>query len=199
MIAAVVLAAGRSSRLGTPKQLLPFKGRPVLAAVVEALLQSPVDRVTVVLGDRAVEVAGALEGLAVEVVINSRHHLGQSESLKAGLQALGGRVEAALFALGDQPLVKPGTIRLLVENYRAGGGIVAPFFRGKRGNPVLFGRQFFAGMMSLDGDLGAREIIARNPGSLCRVEVDDPGVVLDIDTWEDYRRLLAMVAVRPED
>ncbi|MHB8918782.1 MAG: nucleotidyltransferase family protein [Desulfocucumaceae bacterium] len=190
MIAAVVLAAGTSSRLGTPKQLLPYHGRPVLAMAVQNLLDSPVDCVLVVLGHRWGEVAAALKGLPVEVVVNSRYATGQASSIKAGLAALGGGVEAALFALGDQPLVQPGTIKMLVEGYRAGGGIVAPFYRGRRGNPVLFGRRFFNEMASLEGDTGAREIMGKHPECFSRIDVPDPGVLLDIDTWEDYRRLV---------
>lgn len=190
MIAAVVLAAGTSSRLGTPKQLLPYHGRPVLAAAVQNLMDSPVDCVLVVLGHRAGEVAAALKGFPVEMVVNSRYATGQASSIKAGLAALGGGAEAALFALGDQPLVKPGTIKMLVEGYRAGGGIVAPFYRGRRGNPVLFDRRFFNEMDFLEGDTGAREIMGKHPECFSRIDVPDPGVLLDIDTWEDYRRLV---------
>ncbi|MCL6611401.1 MAG: nucleotidyltransferase family protein [Peptococcaceae bacterium] len=192
MIAAVVLAAGTSSRLGTPKQLLAYRGRPLLAAAVENLLRSPVDQVAVVLGHMAEEAAGALEGLPVKVVYNRAYASGQASSLKAGLAALDGTVEGVLFVLGDQPLVKPGTISLLIEKFRAAGGIVAPFYEGKRGNPVLFGRQFFTVIGSLEGDTGAREIIGKHPESLHRVDVSDPGVLFDIDTPEDYRRLLEM-------
>jgi len=190
LIAAVILAAGTSTRLGAPKQLLEFRGRPVLAVVAGTLLQSPVDQVVVVLGHRSGEVAGALEGLPVKKVINSRYASGQASSLRVGLEALEGPVEGVLFALGDQPLVKPETIKLLVEKFGEAGGIAAPFYQGRRGNPVLFHRRFFPAIQSLEGDVGAREIIAGHPESLRRVDVDDPGVLLDIDTWEDYRRML---------
>lgn len=186
MIAAVILAAGTSSRMGEPKQLLPFGGRPMLAAVAEGLLKAPLDLVAVVLGHRAGEVALALEGLPVKVVVNSDYGLGQSTSLKAGLAALGGTAEAVLFVLGDQPLVRPETVTLLIENYRISGGIVAPVYLGRRGNPVLFGSEFFSEIMSLEGDTGAREIILRHPERVWVVEVGDPGVVIDIDTREDY-------------
>ncbi len=196
MIAAVVLAAGTSSRLGTPKQLLPYRGRTVLAAVVETVLRSPVDQAVVVLGYRADEIAGCLAGLPVKVEVNSRYALGQATSLKAGLAALEGEVRAVLFMLGDQPAVSPVTVRLLVETHGITGGIVAPFFQGKRGNPVLFDRLFFSAIQSLEGDVGAREVIRRHPESLHRVDVPDPGVIADIDTWEDYRRLLDMAGER---
>jgi len=192
LIAAVVLAAGTSSRLGSPKQLLSFRGRPVLVAVVENLLTSRLDRVVVVLGHQSGEVARVLEGLPVEVVVNQRYIEGQASSLKCGLAALDPEVRAALFALGDQPLVRPSTVRLLVDGYRSAGGIAAPFYQGQRGNPVIFDRRFFPDLELLKGDAGAREIIRSNPESLLRVDVDDPGVVLDIDTWEDYQNIICI-------
>lgn len=190
MIAAVVLAAGTSSRLGVPKQMLEYQGRSVLALVVKNLLETSVGRVVVVLGHRAEELAGILEGYPVEKVVNGRYAEGQSTSVKAGLAALGGSAEAIIFVLGDQPLVKPRTVRLLIERYSLSGGIVAPYYRGQRGNPVLFSRRFFSEIEALKGDAGAREIIGRHPESLSRVDVDDPGVLFDIDTWEDYRKLI---------
>lgn len=190
MIAAVVLAAGTSSRMGVPKQTLEYQGRAVLALVVENLLESPVDRVLVVLGYMAEEVAVVLTGFPVKLVVNSLYAAGQATSVRAGLKALGGTAEAVLFALGDQPLVKPQTVGLIIERYRVSGGIVAPYYRGERGNPVLFGCSFFPEIEALEGDAGAREIIKRHPESLNRLDVDDPGVLFDIDTLNDYRRLL---------
>jgi len=191
LIAGVLLAAGISSRLGAPKQLLAYRGRPLLAHVVENLLASQVDEVIVVLGSKAEEVMVVLAGYPVKVVINREYNTGQSTSLKAGLAALSGAVKAALFALGDQPLVSTQTIDLLIRNYRlAGGGIIAPYFNGNRGNPVLFDRKFFAEICSLSGDVGAREVLGRYPDSLVKVDVLDRGVVFDVDTWVDYNELV---------
>lgn len=190
MIAGVVLAAGESSRLGVPKQLLVYQGVPLIAYVVDKLLRSQVDEVIVVLGSKAEEVNAALAGYPVKVVINREYRAGQSTSLKAGLAALSGAVKGALFALGDQPLVSIQTIDLLIKNYRLSGGIIAPYFNGKRGNPVIFDRKYFAAMLSLSGDVGAREVLRRHPESLIKVDVLDRGVVFDVDTWEDYHELL---------
>jgi molybdenum cofactor cytidylyltransferase len=187
----VVLAAGVSSRLGTPKQLLVYRGQPLLAVVVQSLLASPVDEVIVVLGHMADQAAKALQGLPVKVVINSDYAGGLSSSVKAGLAAVSDSVRAVLFVLGDQPLVKPETIRILIRQYEICGGIVAPRFRDRRGNPVLFDRRLLlSGVEFLEGDAGGRAIIERYPESLHQVDVPDEGVLLDIDTWEDYRRLV---------
>ncbi len=192
MITAIVLAAGISRRMGTPKQLLMYKGRPLLRHVVENLLQSRVDEIMVVLGYQGTEVAEVLNGLPVRIIINQDYTCGQSTSVKSGLTALhpadSDRL-GVLFVLGDQPLVKPETINLLIDHYRQHGGIIAPYYQGVRGNPVLFDQKFFSEFQVLTGDAGAREIISRHPEDLWKVEVPDKGVLQDIDTLEDYRKL----------
>jgi len=192
LIAGVVLAAGSSSRLGVPKQLLVYRGMPLIAHVVENLLISQVDDIIVVLGSGAEQVANALEGYSVKLIFNREFAAGQSTSLKAGLAVLDSATQAALFVLGDQPLVSAETINLLIEHYwSARGGIITPYFRGKRGNPVLFDRVFFEEISSLSGDVGAREIILRHPEKIVKVDVSDVGVIIDIDTWTDYDSLVA--------
>jgi len=193
LISGVVLAAGISSRLGVPKQLLAYRGKPLIAHVVESLLVSQVDEVVVVLGNRAEQVMEVLAGYSIRTIINPEFTAGQSTSLKAGLTALSSATRAALFMLGDQPLVNAQTINLLIDRYRLAGGIVAPYFNGKRGNPVLFDRDFFKEISFLSGDVGAREIIHRHPESLVKVDVADSGVVFDVDTWADYYVLISNV------
>ncbi|AGL03251.1 molybdenum cofactor cytidylyltransferase [Desulfoscipio gibsoniae] len=191
MIYAVILAAGISSRLGTPKQLLSYQGRPLVAHVVDTICRTGVEKVFVVLGHRAEEVRETLKEYDVNFVHNPDYASGQSTSLRAGLNALGDSAGAALFVLGDQPLLKPRTVNRIIEEYRLGGkGIVAPFYRGKRGNPVLFNKKYFPEIFALTGDTGARKIIEFNKNQLARVDVDDAGVVFDIDTWEDYSKLI---------
>ncbi|MDF9406852.1 MAG: Nicotine blue oxidoreductase [Pelotomaculum sp. PtaB.Bin013] len=193
MISGVVLAAGVSSRLGVPKQLLAYRGRSLIVHVVENLLMSQVDEVVVVLGNRAEQVMEVLAGYSIRTIINREFTAGQSTSLKAGLTALSSATRAALFVLGDQPLVNAQTINLLIDHYWLAGGIVAPYFNGKRGNPVLFDRDFFKEISFLSGDVGAREIIRKHPESLVKVNVTDSGVVFDVDTWGDYHALISDV------
>lgn len=190
MIAAVVLAGGTSTRLGTPKQLLPYRDGILTAAVVQALIGSRVDNTVVVLGHRAEEVREGLKHFPVDFAYNPDYAKGQSTSIKAGLTALGNSAAAALFALGDQPLLQTSTIDKIIAGYRLSGKyIAAPFYRGQRGNPVLFDKKMFPALFTLSGDTGARKIIERCRWQVARVDVDDMGVIFDIDTWEDYRRL----------
>lgn len=198
MVTAVVLAAGTSSRMGQLKQLLTYQGRPLLRHVIDIVSRSSVDKIVVVLGHRQDEVAAVLEGLPLQIVVNQDYASGQSSSVKSGLKALAGpssspEAETAragvLFILGDQPLLKPETINLLIENFKRYGGIIAPFYQGKRGNPVLFDLSFQAEFDSLKGDAGAREIITRHPEALHKVEVTDAGILLDLDTPKDLEVL----------
>lgn len=202
MVTAIVLAAGSSSRMGRTKQLLVYHGRPLLRHVIDTLCLSRVDKIVVVLGHRQDEVAAVLAGLPLQIVINPDYALGQSSSVKAGLKALQGpgvdccspdagkERQGVLFVLGDQPLLKPETVNLLIENFMAHGGIVAPFYHGARGNPVLFDLSYWPEFDALQGDAGAREIITRHPEALRKIEVNDPGILLDVDTPEDLESLL---------
>ncbi len=198
MVIAIVLAAGTSSRMGKPKQLLLYQGRPLLRHVIENLSRSKVDKTVVVLGHKYAEVAAALKDLPINIIVNRDYASGQSASVKAGLKALvdpdlklasdTGR-QGVLFVLGDQPLLKPETVNLLIDNFMRCGGIVAPYYQGIRGNPVLFDISFKHELQSLQGDKGAREIIARNLQALHKIEVTDPGILLDVDTPKDLEVL----------
>ena len=190
MISAVILAAGQSRRMGLPKQLLVYRGKPILRVVVENTIKAPVDEIIVVLGNGAGPAARALEGLEVKLTLNRSYAQGQSTSVRAGLELVDRQATGVLFVLGDQPLVQVETIRLLVDSFMGRGGIAAPFFNGVRGNPILFERQLLECADEIQGDQGARGIIELNPGRLHRVDVEDAGVLFDIDTWEDYRRLV---------
>ena len=192
MIAAVVLAAGTSTRLGTPKQLLPYRGKPLIATVVQTTSSSRVDKTVVVLGHQAEEVREALKDFQISFVYNPDYAKGQSTSLKVGLTALSNSVDAALFVLGDQPLLQPDTVNRIIKEYSlCGRGMVAPFYRGQRGNPVLFDRIFFPKIEALAGDTGARKIIECYYQQLIKLAVDDIGIIFDIDTWEDYCQLIS--------
>jgi molybdenum cofactor cytidylyltransferase len=196
-VAAIVLAAGSSSRLGRPKQLLDLGGRPVLVHVVQAVQAAPLDEVVVVLGHRAEEVRAALqlglqlppEGPGLRIVLNPEHADGQSTSLKAGLQALDGRMEAAVILLGDQPGVRPDAIRSVVEAWRADGGTVVQASYGQKpGHPTLLSRRVWSEMSSVEGDEGARSVLSRHPEWITAVEVGGLPPE-DIDTEADYLRV----------
>jgi len=191
-VAGIVLAAGSSRRMGQPKQLLPFRGRTVIERVVENALASSLQRVFVVLGHEAERIKPLLEQKNVTTVINSAYETGQSSSLKAGLNAIPANFDAALFLLGDQPLVTAETIDLIMAGFAdSHAPIVIPTFDGQRGNPVLFSRETFSLMDTLNGDCGARTLFQEYAGRIRSIEVQTPAILMDLDTEEDYRRLLA--------
>ena len=187
MIAAIVLAAGASTRMGRQKLVLPMRdGRSLARVSVEQVLAAGLDDVVVVLGREAEAVAESLRGLRVRTVVNPRYAEGQSTSLRAGLDALGPATTAAVIALGDQPLADPGVIGRLVAAFRATGRpIVVPVYRDGRGNPVLFAATLFPELRAVTGDRGGRGVIARDPGRVAEVPFD-AAMPADIDTPEDY-------------
>ena len=190
-VAGIILAAGEGSRMGTTKQLLPFRGKSVLECVIDSALASDLHRVVVVLGHQADRLIPMMKGKEVEVVVNPRYREGQSTSLKAGLEALSVETDAALFLLADQPLITPVLIGGILNAYRTSGNpIVLPEFEGRRGNPVLFSRETFPRIEALAEDCGARPLFQEYAGRLLTVPVYGPAIHFDIDTMEDYRRLL---------
>jgi molybdenum cofactor cytidylyltransferase len=173
--------------MGRQKLLLPLPdGRVLVRAAVEQVLAAGLDAVVVVVGHEGRAVQAALAGLPVRVVDNPFHATGQSTSLRAGLRALDPGTEAAVVALGDQPLPDPGVIRRLVAAFRATGKpIVVPRYRDGRGNPVLFATALVGELDAVTGDVGGRPVIARDPARVAEVAVDTPAPP-DVDTPEDY-------------
>ncbi len=189
-VAAIVLAAGGSTRMGQLKQLLPVDGQPMVRRVTQTVCAAGLAQVIVVLGAQADRVREAVHGLPVEIVINEQWAAGMSHSLRAGLEAIRPDIQAALIVLADQPRLTPALLQKLVSRYQATrAAIVAPFYQGRQGNPVLFDRTLFAELMAIEGDQGGRSLLTRYPEQIERVEVDDPAVVLDIDTREEYEQL----------
>jgi len=190
-VAAIVLAAGGSERMGQPKQLLPIRDRPMVRHVTEVVAAAGLAQVVVVTGAHAEAVATALADLPVDIVVNESWAEGMSSSMRAGLRLLRPEIQAALLVLGDQPALTTDLLQLLVARYRATGApIVAPFYQGQRGNPVLFDRALFSELLAVKGDQGGRLLIARYGEQVERVEVDDPAVIMDIDSPQDYKRIL---------
>ena len=191
-VAAVVLAAGRSTRMGGPNKLLEaVQGRPLVRHAVEAALAGGLSEVVVVTGHQRAAVEAALSGLPVRFVPNPNFAEGLSTSLRAGLEALPPSVDGALVLLGDMPLVRPALLARLVAAFDPAGGahVVAPVRDGRRGNPVLWGRRFFAALCAIEGDAGGRHLLAEQSDAAREVEADD-GALIDVDTPE------ALAAVR---
>jgi len=191
----VILAGGASLRLGRPKQLLPLGERPVLAHTVGNALRSTLDDVIVVLGHEAAAIQAHIDFGLARVIVNDRYHEGQSTSLVAGLGALPPDAGAALFILGDQPLIGPAVLDALVAAYRqTASPIIMPTYEGRRGNPVLFRRSLFPALARITGDQGARGVIAAHTQDVLTIPIADPPPTDDLDTQADYERLLARYA-----
>ncbi|MCX7669022.1 MAG: nucleotidyltransferase family protein, partial [Anaerolineae bacterium] len=187
-VAAVVLAAGQGRRFGALKQLLPWHGVPLVAHVADqALACADVDRVFVTIGAGADDVRRGLAGRAVTCVPVPDWAAGQSRSVQAGLRAAQA-ASAVLFLLADQPGVSPALLSALIQRHRETlAPVVAPRYRGQRGNPVLFDRAVFAEFAALTGDIGARPLIQAHMHEIAWVDWPTPEILQDIDVAEDYR------------
>ncbi|MGB0632246.1 MAG: NTP transferase domain-containing protein [Alphaproteobacteria bacterium] len=186
-IGGVLLAAGQSRRMGRAnKMLVEVDGAPMVVHAARAILASNVSPVVVVLGHQPEQVENALSNLDVRFVHNPDYADGLSTSLRAGLAALPGTCDGAVVALGDMPGVRAEDIDMLIEEFdpAAGQSIVVPTHDGKRGNPVLWARQYFDEISAVSGDVGARHLIGANPDQLHEVPSENPGVLIDLDTPE---------------
>jgi molybdenum cofactor cytidylyltransferase len=184
-VAAIILAAGRSTRMGGPNKLLAeLSGRKLVRIVTEQALASKASEVVVVTGHQAELVEKALSGLRVKFVRNPDFAGGLASSVKAGISAVSTEVDGAVVCLGDMPLIDAGLIDRLIDAFAPDRAhlIAVPVAEGRRGNPVLWSRRFFKELMTLDGDIGARHLIARHAEAVAEVPVEGDGAFLDIDT-----------------
>jgi molybdenum cofactor cytidylyltransferase len=183
-IAALLLAAGQSRRMGTNKLLAEIDGRPMVARTATRLLSSHARPIVAVLGNQADAVDAALGKLPVERVRNPAFAEGLSTSLKRGVAALPPNIDGVMVCLGDMPLVTGRDLDRLIAGFNPleGRAIIVPTRRGKRGNPVLWARRFFPEMAELAGDVGAKHLIGEHAELVYEVEMDSDGVLVDIDT-----------------
>ena len=188
-IGAVLLAAGAASRYGQPKQLLDYHGQPFVRVVAETALKAGLSPVVVVCGAHGQAVSQALAGLPVIIVQNPDWQAGQSTSVRAGLSQLPPRTGGAVFLLADQPQVSVELLRALVERHSQDlPPVLAPYVFDQRANPLLFDRVTFADMQTLTGDTGGRALFSKfSPRYL---NWYDRRLLLDVDTPQDYTRLL---------
>ena len=197
-VSALVPAAGRSTRMGPVNKLLaPFDGRAMVRHVVEQLAGSSVRSIVVVTGHEAERVREALDGAGASFVHNPAYREGLSGSIRAGLAALPDSAEAVLVCLGDMPLVTSEHVERIVAAFDPDEGreICVPVFEGKRGNPALFARRFFAEMAAVRGDAGARHLIGEYEEYVCEVAMDDRAVLVDVDSPEALRALGTQASV----
>ncbi len=185
MIAAIILAAGMATRMGKNKLLIEIDGRPLVARVADAALGAGLTPVVVVTGHEADRMRATLEGRPVAYAHNPDFAAGMAGSLKTGLAVLPAETSGVLVCLSDMPDVSSAHIVRIVAAFPADGrAIHVPTHRGRRGNPVLLGRPFFAEIQTLTGDVGARGLIAKHPDLVREVPMDDDAVLTDLDTAE---------------
>lgn len=189
-VAAIILAAGRAKRFGTgSKVIAELDGKPLVRHVAEAALASRASPVVVVVGHAAAVTAVALAGLEVRLVHATDFEAGLSRSLRVGLAALPASAAGALILLADMPRVSAKLIDQLIDAFEvAEPNALVPVHGGRRGNPVIIGRELFAALGALEGDRGASHILGSASG-VVELPVEDAAVTVDIDTQEDLHRL----------
>jgi len=194
MVGAVVLAAGKSERMGEPKMGLPWGDTTVIGQVIATLMGVGLDDVVVVTGGGWEEVERALSYLPkhwpVRVVFNPDFAEGEMlSSLQKGVAALGEAFGAALITLGDQPQIQIGVVRMIVDiYYQSGASLVIPSYAMHRGHPMLIARSLWAGLLALRPPQTLRELVQAHQDKIVYVNVDTPSILQDLDTPEDYRQ-----------
>jgi molybdenum cofactor cytidylyltransferase len=190
MTSAILLAAGKSSRMGAFKPLLPFGGRLVIEACVSNLLDGGVAEVVVVVGHRAHEVRDRLAYLPVRFAVNADSGSEMGVSIARGVEQLSSDAEAVFIALVDQPAIPPEIITFLIaERARTGARLIVPVYEGRGGHPVLIDLSFRAELLNLDPQRGLRGLFEAHREEVLRVPVASPYVARDMDRWDDYLAL----------
>lgn len=188
LISGIIMASGYSRRMGTDKLLLPVEGIPAVQRVLAAICGSAVDEVILVYHDEKIREIG--EALGVKTIYNPSPELGQSQSIRIGLQTASADSDGYMFFVGDQPFISSGIINRLIAAFTSTGAPAAvPLFNGRRGNPVLFSAALKDELLDLKGDAGGRVILDRLNEGIEWVNIEDERAGLDMDTLEDYRKI----------
>lgn len=189
MIIGIILSAGESKRMGTPKQLLPWGKTIVLQRIVDMASASRLEMILLILGCRADEIAGRISlSPQSRILVNQDFREGMGSSVQCGIRNSPPDAEAFMILLGDQPLVDTSAINRLIDSYYENGkGIVIPVYNGRRGHPVLFAARFKSELLAI-GDQGAREVVHKHAGEILEVPMDTPHILKDMDTPQDYEK-----------
>jgi molybdenum cofactor cytidylyltransferase len=184
---AIVLAGGESKRMGSPKMILPYEGMTIIEKVLENVLASDVEKVVTVLGSHKDEVLEVIDKLPVLHCYNKDYQDGMLSSVKCGFEFLPGDFRAAMVFLGDQPMVETSVINQMINVYQESGkGILVPVFENKRGHPLMLDGKYRDEIINFDDPEGLKGILRRHPDDLLEVDTENPSVLMDIDTNEDY-------------
>jgi molybdenum cofactor cytidylyltransferase len=193
LIAAVILSGGESSRMGSPKALIPYRGKAFLEHLLEATRHPKLDPVLVVLGPHADQIRKEIALDPSNVVLNPDWKQGQLSSIQAALRHLAtrGATEGIMLFLVDHPLISAALVDQLIAGfYRSGNAIVLPVFHGKRGHPVIFARRLFEELLAAPLDKGARTVVWAHAGEILQVPTEEEGVVLNLNDPETFQKAL---------
>ena len=188
-VAAILLAAGRSLRMGAFKPLLPFGNKTVIEHCIATLREAGIESIVVVVGHRAEEVRQQLKSFEVTFALNPDPESEMSASIACGIRELPESAEATLIALVDHPAVPREVVTALIDQWQSGSRLVIPEFEGRGGHPALIDLRFREELLRLDPERGLRAFFEEHRPEVQRLRVPSPFIARDMDTWEDYRRL----------
>jgi molybdenum cofactor cytidylyltransferase len=196
-VAAILLAAGQSKRMGAFKPLLPFGDKTVVECCLDYLKQGGIETIVVVVGHRADEVREKLKDCHVVFALNPDPNSEMGASIAAGTRALSASSAATLIALVDHPAVPQGVVSTLIENWKRGARLIVPTWHGRGGHPVLVDLGFKPELLNLDSTGGLRALFEAHRDEVKRVPIDSPFIARDMDTWDDYLALHQEVSGKP--
>ncbi|MFS8084078.1 MAG: nucleotidyltransferase family protein [Acidobacteriota bacterium] len=188
-VSAILLAAGRSRRMGAFKPLLPFGDSSVIESCIDTLRAAGIEKVIVVVGHRGEDVQSQLVNSKVSFAINPDPDSEMNASIACGARLVSDSAKALLIALVDHPAVPPEVLTQLIDEWTQDAKLVQPEYAGRGGHPVLIDLAYRQELLDLDPEKGLRALFATHHQEVLRVPVDSPYVARDMDTWEDYRRL----------
>jgi molybdenum cofactor cytidylyltransferase len=191
MIAAVVLSAGESSRMGRPKALLPIDGQTFIERIVAALKRAKLGKIVVILGHNGLDLQAKMAHLPVEFLINANYKSGQLSSLQVAVRYLQADpdCDGILVHLVDHPYLEAGLIEEMIRRFdKTKSKIIVPKFHGKRGHPVIFSRELFPELLSAPLDQGAKAVVNAHLAETLEIDTEEEGIGVDIDTPELYRQ-----------
>ncbi len=196
-VVAILLAAGRSRRMGKFKPLLPFGDTTVIESCINSLRGAAINEIVVVIGHRADDMRACLKDIGVTFALNPDPESEMGVSIARGVEQVSETAKALLIALVDYPAVDSATISAIVDEWKRGSKLIQPEHNGRGGHPVLIDLAYRDELLHLDPDGGLRLFFETHRDQVRRLQVDSPGVARDIDTWEDYLRLHQDVFGRP--
>ena len=197
LVSAVVLAAGKSERMGRANKLeLKIGDQSLIQHTVQILIESVVEEIVVVVGYQATIIQHLLADLAVKLAYNQDYEQGQMSSVHTGLAALTRECDGIMICLSDQPLLHSSDINQLIDAFvqRRSGSILVPTYAGQRGNPIILAHEHRDSILSGGRNLGCKRFIEKNPELVCSVEMENDHVLIDMDTPEDYEEVKMALA-----